>query len=119
MTMSDYSDDEDDTRRSDVDNNESNDNRKTSLLLDEVPPAKNVGRKRTIDESALNPDESRKLETRRAYNRQCAAKGMLLLISHGGQWRASCVRHFYVLRSLDHSSVASNRERLLFMSVSH
>ena len=85
VTMSDSSDDEDDTRRSDVDNNESDDNRKTSLLLDEVPPAKNVGRKRTIDESALNPDESRKLETRRAYNRQCAAKGMLLLISHGGQ----------------------------------
>ena len=88
MTMSDYSEDEDDTRRSDGDNNESDDKRKTSLLLlDEVPPAKNVGRKRTIDESALNPDESRKLETRRAYNRQCAAKGEIILVSHRGPWR--------------------------------
>ena len=46
--------------------------------LDGVPPAKNVGRKRTIDESTLNPEEARKLETRRAYNRQCAAKGKLM-----------------------------------------
>jgi hypothetical protein len=37
-------------------------------------PAKNVGRKRTIDESLLPPEEAKKLESRRAYNRQCAAK---------------------------------------------
>lgn len=37
---------------------------------------KNVaGRKRTIDETKLDPEEARKLESRRAYNRQCAAKG--------------------------------------------
>lgn len=36
--------------------------------------AKSVGRKRTIDETLLDPDELRKLESRRAYNRQCAAK---------------------------------------------
>lgn len=37
--------------------------------------ARNVGRKRSIDESNLEPDERKKLESRRAYNRQCAAKG--------------------------------------------
>jgi len=61
-------------------NNTSSNRKKSSMqeaLLDGVPPAKNVGRKRTIDESTLNPEEARKLETRRAYNRQCAAKGML------------------------------------------
>lgn len=39
------------------------------------PPAQNVGRKRMIDESILSPEEARKLEERRAYNRQCAAQG--------------------------------------------
>jgi len=39
------------------------------------PPAQNVGRKRMIDESTLSPEEARKLEERRAYNRQCAAQG--------------------------------------------
>lgn len=37
--------------------------------------AKKVGRKRTIDGNQLEPDDARKLEARRAYNRQCAAKG--------------------------------------------
>lgn len=75
--MSDSYDDEDDTRKSEDDNTtESNEQKKS--MLDEVPPAKNVGRKRTIDESTLNPNDARKLETRRAYNRQCAAKGKAL-----------------------------------------
>ena len=35
------------------------------------------GRKRpaSSDDAALNSDDIRKLENRRAYNRQCAAKG--------------------------------------------
>ena len=37
-----------------------------------------IKRKRTtIDESTLNADDLQKLESRRAYNRHCAAKGML------------------------------------------
>lgn len=40
-----------------------------------IDSAKNVGRKRMIDENQLEPDDARKLEARRAYNRQCAAKG--------------------------------------------
>jgi hypothetical protein len=39
--------------------------------------SKASGRKRTIDESHLDPEEIKKLESRRAYNRQCAAKGTL------------------------------------------
>ena len=76
LMMSESFDDDDDTRKSDDNTSESNDQKKS--MLDEVPPAKNVGRKRTIDESTLNPNDARKLETRRAYNRQCAAKGKYL-----------------------------------------
>lgn len=36
-----------------------------------------TARKRTIDESQLDQDDLGKLENRRAYNRQCAAKGEL------------------------------------------
>jgi hypothetical protein len=43
--------------------------------------AKNVGRKRTIDESILEPDDLKKLESRRAYNRQCAAKGAFAFLT--------------------------------------
>ena len=38
-----------------------------------------LGRKRRIDESMLSPSEARKLEDRRASNRQSAAKGRCLL----------------------------------------
>ena len=79
LIMSDSYDDEDDTRKSDDDNTTESNDRRKKAGLDDVPPAKNVGRKRTIDESTLNPDDARKLETRRAYNRQCAAKGMSFL----------------------------------------
>jgi len=41
----------------------------------EIPAAKHEGRKRMIDETKLCPDEARKLEIRRAYNRQNAAQG--------------------------------------------
>jgi len=50
----------------------------SSKNINGVPPAMNVGRKRTIDESTLDADERQKLEVRRAYNRQCAAKGMTM-----------------------------------------
>jgi len=40
-----------------------------------IPPARQVGRKRSIDESSLTPEEKLKLERRRAYNRQSAQQG--------------------------------------------
>jgi len=41
----------------------------------EIPPAKNVGRKRMVDETTLTPEEAEQLEAKRAYNRRCAAEG--------------------------------------------
>lgn len=65
--------------------NNSNSEQQPSVASDESgstnsnpEEAKCVGRKRTIDESILEADELRKLESRRAYNRQCAAKGTLV-----------------------------------------
>jgi hypothetical protein len=37
----------------------------------------NTRKRTTIDESALSQDDLEKLENRRSYNRQCAAKGRL------------------------------------------
>jgi len=50
-------------------------NEKTSRDFASIPPAKEVGRKREVDASLLEPEAKRKLEVRRAYNRQCAALG--------------------------------------------
>jgi hypothetical protein len=51
--------------------------------------SKASGRKRTIDESHLDPEEIKKLESRRAYNRQCAAKGMWMMMIALSIFRAS------------------------------
>ena len=83
ITMSNHGEEEESSTKSDDSSSarEDNDDGKHggASLLDTAPPAKNVGRKRTIDESKLNPEEARKLETRRAYNRHCAAKGKVRL----------------------------------------
>lgn len=42
---------------------------------DAVGSAPSTKKRTTIDESALSAEDLQKLESRRAYNRQCAAKG--------------------------------------------
>jgi hypothetical protein len=68
--------------------------------------AKGVGRKRTIDESLLDPEELRKLESRRAYNRQCAAKGTLWY-HVGGEIRCIVCTNPNAKRNLTHTHIIS------------
>lgn len=49
---------------------------KNNNKMPPIPPARQVGRNRQVDETTLSPEEARKLEVRRAYNRKSAAQGM-------------------------------------------
>lgn len=49
-------------------------NDESSEATDNAPEPRRGAKRRIIDETLLDEDEARRLETRRAYNRQCAAK---------------------------------------------
>jgi hypothetical protein len=51
------------------------DNNATNSNADVVDSAASVRKRTTIDESTLSAEDLHKLESRRAYNRHCAAKG--------------------------------------------
>ena len=58
-----------------IDDNATSDNNSTNPNVDAVGSASSTKKRTTIDESALSVEDLQKLESRRAYNRHCAAKG--------------------------------------------
>jgi len=70
-----------------------------SFDIDEIPPAKNVGRKRMIDETTLSPEDAEQLEVKRAYNRRCASEGTFFESAKG----SSCL---YSTRSSQQADLA-------------
>ena len=55
-------------------------NNSTTPNLDAAGSAASTRKRTTIDESTLSAEDLQKLESRRAYNRHCAAKGKATIV---------------------------------------
>lgn len=62
-----------------IDDHATTDN-STNPNIDAVGSATSTRKRTTIDESTLSVEDLQKLESRRAYNRHCAAKGKTAII---------------------------------------
>lgn len=71
---------------------------KTSDVDDDVS---NSRKRAAVNESQIDEDEKQKLENRRAYNRQCAAKGVCVVFE-------SAMCHLIVVFSPQHANDPKN-----------
>jgi hypothetical protein len=62
-----------------IEDHTATDHNTANLNADTVGSSTTTRKRTTIDESTLSEEDLQKLESRRAYNRHCAAKGKLYL----------------------------------------